>query len=169
MKIPGYWLSTIGYMTSPKYKKAHTFLFSIAALYKAAMGYAAFYVFYPAVLANILHRLRGVKFEKIFSNYIAFNVCLDSNYPELIEIREGAWLTRGVMVLAHFNPNPALATRLSFKTAPVIIGRGAYICSNAIILPGVEIGEGAVVGAGCVVRNNVPPYAVVIGNPAQIV
>lgn len=46
------------------------------------------------------------------------------------------------------------------------IGDYAWIATNAIICPGVSIGEGAVVGAGAVVRKDVPPYTVVIGNPA---
>ena len=54
------------------------------------------------------------------------------------------------------------------KKAPIVIGDYAWIATNAILLPGVTIGRGAVVGAGAVVRNDVPDYAVVIGNPAQI-
>ncbi|AOI90418.1 hypothetical protein WS57_16280 [Burkholderia pseudomultivorans] len=42
----------------------------------------------------------------------------------------------------------------------------AWIATNATILPGVHIGTGAVVGAGAVVRSDVAPYAVVVGNPA---
>lgn len=52
------------------------------------------------------------------------------------------------------------------KKAPITIADYAWIATNAIILPGVSIGKGAVVGAGAVVRNNVPDYAVVVGNPA---
>jgi acetyltransferase-like isoleucine patch superfamily enzyme len=51
--------------------------------------------------------------------------------------------------------------------APVKIGKYAWICSRAIILPGVEIGEGAVVASGAVVTKNVPPYTVVGGIPAK--
>ena len=40
---------------------------------------------------------------------------------------------------------------------------------GAIILHGVEIGRGAIVGAGAVVTKNVPPYAIVCGNPAKII
>jgi acetyltransferase-like isoleucine patch superfamily enzyme len=54
------------------------------------------------------------------------------------------------------------------KKAPIVIGDYAWIATHAILLPGVTIGRGAVVGAGAVVRNDVPDYAVVIGNPAQI-
>jgi maltose O-acetyltransferase len=53
------------------------------------------------------------------------------------------------------------------KVAPILIGDYAWIATNAILLPGVSVGRGAVVGAGAVVRDNVPDYAVVIGNPSR--
>lgn len=58
-----------------------------------------------------------------------------------------------------------------FKTigAPVEIGNYAWICSRSIILPGIKIGEGAVVASGAVVTKNVPPYAIVAGIPAKII
>ena len=49
------------------------------------------------------------------------------------------------------------------------VRRGASIGANATILPGVTIGSRAMVGAGAVVTRNVPPNAVVVGNPAKIV
>ena len=51
----------------------------------------------------------------------------------------------------------------------VVIGNDVWIGERAIIMPGVEVGDGAVVGAGAVVRKSVPPLAIVIGNPAEIV
>lgn len=50
-----------------------------------------------------------------------------------------------------------------------VVRRGASIGGNATILPGVTVGAGAMVGAGAVVTRSVPPYAVVVGNPARIV
>jgi acetyltransferase-like isoleucine patch superfamily enzyme/dTDP-4-dehydrorhamnose 3,5-epimerase-like enzyme len=49
-----------------------------------------------------------------------------------------------------------------------IVRTGASIGANATILSGLEIGRGAMVGAGAVVTRSVPPYAVVTGNPARI-
>jgi UDP-2-acetamido-3-amino-2,3-dideoxy-glucuronate N-acetyltransferase len=49
-----------------------------------------------------------------------------------------------------------------------VVRRGASIGANATILPGLEIGENAMVGAGAVVCRNVPPNAIVVGNPARI-
>jgi putative colanic acid biosynthesis acetyltransferase WcaF len=54
-------------------------------------------------------------------------------------------------------------------TAPIRIGRGAWIFARATILPGVSVGEGAVVAACAVVTRDVPAYAVVAGNPARVV
>lgn len=51
----------------------------------------------------------------------------------------------------------------------VEIGPYAWICSRSIILPGIKIGEGAVVASGAVVTKDVPPYAVVGGVPARVI
>jgi len=53
------------------------------------------------------------------------------------------------------------------KKKPIYIGDYAWIATNAIVLPGVRIGRGAVIGAGAVVSNDVKDYSIVIGNPAQ--
>lgn len=55
------------------------------------------------------------------------------------------------------------------KGAPVIIGEYSWICSRAIILPGITIGEGAVVASGAVVTKNVDPYTIVGGIPAKVI
>ena len=49
-----------------------------------------------------------------------------------------------------------------------IIGNDVWTGANAVIVKGVKIGDGAIVGAGSVVTKDVPPYTVVIGNPARI-
>ncbi|MGH9084630.1 MAG: CatB-related O-acetyltransferase [Acidimicrobiales bacterium] len=51
----------------------------------------------------------------------------------------------------------------------VIIGNDVWIGTGALILSGVTIGDGSVIGAGAVVGRSVPPYAVVVGNPAEVV
>ncbi|HOV08153.1 MAG TPA: acyltransferase [Spirochaetota bacterium] len=55
------------------------------------------------------------------------------------------------------------------KTAPVILERGVWVGDSAIICKGVRIGENSIIGAGSVVRKDVPPNCVVIGNPARVV
>lgn len=52
---------------------------------------------------------------------------------------------------------------------PLLIGNDVWIGCNSTILRGISIGDGAVVGANSLVNKNVPPYAIVVGSPAQII
>jgi UDP-2-acetamido-3-amino-2,3-dideoxy-glucuronate N-acetyltransferase len=62
-----------------------------------------------------------------------------------------------------------LQTEKDWKCVPTLVKKGASIGSSATVLCGVTIGERAVVGAGSVVTKDVPPYAVVAGNPARVI
>lgn len=55
------------------------------------------------------------------------------------------------------------------KGAPVEIGEYAWICSRSIILPGVKVGEGAIVASGAVVTKDVAPWTIVGGVPAKVI
>ncbi|GAB4047225.1 CatB-related O-acetyltransferase [Catellatospora paridis] len=69
-----------------------------------------------------------------------------------------------------FNPALGLTDRWLVEHRPLEIGSDVWIGANAVILPEVNrIGHGAVIGAGAVVNRDVPPYAVVLGNPARVV
>lgn len=61
------------------------------------------------------------------------------------------------------------STEFADKGGDVLIGDHVWIAYRAIILPGITIGEGAVVGAGAVVTKNVEPYTIVAGNPARVI
>lgn len=68
-----------------------------------------------------------------------------------------------------FNPELGVV-RTDWTFSPLVIGNDVWLGHNSIIMPGVEsIGDGAVVAAGAVVNKNVPPYGVVVGNPARLV
>ncbi|MDR3392577.1 MAG: DapH/DapD/GlmU-related protein [Sulfuriferula sp.] len=96
----------------------------------------------------------------------------------------------GVVILAHANHPTLLPSTYPFKTlfcnlrsetfdplwpnfdavtkGAINIGHDVWVGQNAIILSGVTIGNGAVIGAGAVVAKDIPPYAIVVGNPARI-
>jgi len=59
-------------------------------------------------------------------------------------------------------------SKQEFAVLQTIVRKGATIGANATILPGITIGENAMVGAGSVVTKDVPPDALVVGNPARI-
>ena len=66
----------------------------------------------------------------------------------------------------HPHTVPIIQTELDIR--PVRIGAGSDIGVNAVILPGITVGNGAIVGAGSVVTHDVPPFAVVAGAPARL-
>ncbi|MEI7503440.1 MAG: galactoside O-acetyltransferase [Paludibacter sp.] len=51
----------------------------------------------------------------------------------------------------------------------VVVGEDVWIGTNVTLLSSVKIGRGSIIGAGAVCRKNIPPYAIVVGNPAKIV
>ncbi|MGB9145330.1 MAG: acyltransferase [Acidobacteriaceae bacterium] len=104
-------------------------------------------------LRVFLHRARGVKVGK--GVWIGYDVVLDTARPELIVIEDGVAISMRALVIAHFK-----------EQRGVRIEREAFIGPGAIILPGISIGRGAVVKAGSVVSQSVPPMTVVQGNPA---
>ena len=72
-------------------------------------------------------------------------------------------------VIATLNHNMDPARRANLLPAPVHIGADAWLGSNVTVLPGVTIGEGAVVAAGAVMTHDVAPRAVVSGVPAKLI
>jgi maltose O-acetyltransferase len=91
---------------------------------------------------------------------------VDEGFAWLIEIEDDVTVAPNAMVLAHdAGPKQALGVT---RVGPVRIRRGAYIGAGAIVLPGVTIGEQAIVGAGSVVTRDVAPRTVVAGVPAQL-
>jgi acetyltransferase-like isoleucine patch superfamily enzyme len=67
------------------------------------------------------------------------------------------------------NATGGLQTEQDWKVETTLVRKGASIGSGATILSNVVIGQGALVGAGSVVTKDVPPYGVVVGNPARLI
>lgn len=91
---------------------------------------------------------------------------------EGVTLEDDVFIGHGVMFINDKYPRSTtgqgtLQTEADWVCIPTVIKRGASIGSNATILCGVTIGEGALVGAGSVVTRDVPAGAVVVGNPAH--
>lgn len=92
---------------------------------------------------------------------------------EGVHIEDNVFVGHGVMFTNDLfpratNPDGSLQTNADWKVIETHIKKGASIGSNATILCGITIGEGAMVGAGAVVTKDVPAGALVVGNPARI-
>jgi acetyltransferase-like isoleucine patch superfamily enzyme len=105
-------------------------------------------------------RLMGVKAGKHVS--MALQATVDIFYPELIEIGDNSIVGYNATILAHEYMIEA------HRTGKVIIGKNVLIGANATILPGITIGDNAVVSAGSLVNHDVPAGAFVGGVPAKV-
>jgi acetyltransferase-like isoleucine patch superfamily enzyme len=105
-------------------------------------------------LRPFLHRLRGVQIGK--NVFIGDEVYLENQYPERVEIHDGVQISIRATILAH--------TR---GPGRVILERDAYIGPHALLVTSegkvLRIGEGAVVGAGCVITKDVESHTFVMG------
>ena len=86
-----------------------------------------------------------------------------------LSIRIGPDCRIGDFVAIHDSDYHPIEQDAATRTAPVVIGCNVWISRGAIILPGVSIGDHAVVGAGAVVTTDVPSRTLVAGNPARAV
>ena len=92
---------------------------------------------------------------------------------EGVTIEDEAFIGHGVMFINDLYPRSAtptgsLQTEADWQVVPTLVKKGASIGSNATILCGVTVGEGAIVGAGSVVTKDVPARTIVAGNPALV-
>ncbi|MFA6010718.1 MAG: acyltransferase [Desulfobacteraceae bacterium] len=117
-------------------------------------------------LRNIVRPLRWFYLCKIVginlhpSSIVSLGAFIDRTRPTLIYIGRETIITRGAVVLSHD------FTRS--KTKPTLIGDCCFIGANAVVLPGISIGDHSVIGAGSVVTRNVPPHSLAAGNPARV-
>ena len=85
-----------------------------------------------------------------------------------IEIGDGALIGPGV-VLATLNHDFAPENRSTLHPSAIKIGKNVWIGSNATVLPGVSIGDGAIVAAGAVVTRDIPAKTIAAGVPAKVI
>ncbi len=86
---------------------------------------------------------------------------------DLVEIGEGFISAPGSIILAH-DASTIIHCGKS-RVEKTIIGKKVFLGANAVVLPGVKVGDGCIIGAGAVVTKDIPPYSVVGGNPARII
>lgn len=93
---------------------------------------------------------------------------------EGVTIEDEVFIGHGVMFINDkypraSNQDGSLQTEGDWELFPTLVKRRASIGSNATILCGLTIGEGAIIGAGSVVTKDVPPFTIVAGNPARVI
>ncbi len=99
---------------------------------------------------------------------IGYFVILDNLYPEKVIIDENATVAARSTILSH-DEAEAYTGRGPERVLETRVRRGAFIGVHCVIMPGVTIGERAIVAAGSVVTKDVPAGATVAGVPARII
>ena len=92
---------------------------------------------------------------------ISLGAKLDKTYPRGIHIGDESYVASGALIFSH-----DYARSLHTNT---YIGKQCFIGANAIIMPGLTIGNNVIVGAGAVVTKDVPSGCIVAGNPAKVI
>ena len=136
----------------------------------------------PQELVELFSKLTGKKVDPTFRIFPPFytdcgknitigknvfiNACCRFQDQGGISIGDGCLIGHNVTI-ATLNHDINPETRADLHPAPVKIGKNVWIGSDSTILPGIEIGDGAIVGAGSVVTKSVAPNTIVCGNPAK--
>jgi UDP-2-acetamido-3-amino-2,3-dideoxy-glucuronate N-acetyltransferase len=139
-------------------------------------------VFYHENLVNLYGCRIGDEtkigtFVEIQKNSVVGSRCKISSHSficEGVEISDEVFIGHGVMFTNDTYPRATTAegriqAEADWKVLPTRVRRRASIGSNATILPGITIGENAMIGAGAVVTSDVPDHAIVVGIPARVV
>ncbi len=132
-------------------------------------------IIYPRTWLNVVSEWAGVKYggEIWIGDRVMIGYGVQISAAESIVIEDDVALSPGVVIVDHLHDHrhlglPIFKAPLS-KPSPVRIGRGSFLGAHCVIGPGVQVGEHAVVAANAVVVNDVPSYAVAMGNPARAI
>jgi acetyltransferase-like isoleucine patch superfamily enzyme len=135
------------------------------------------YYFPNAHIRRLCFRLTSVKMGDDVYPRLGIIVMDDyCNGEVLLEIGNSVALSPGIIFIANSAPRPTSRLRNIpyvrdnlIKRAKIVVEDDAWIGAGAVILPGVRIGQGAIVGAGAVVTRDVPPFTIVAGAPARVI
>lgn len=138
------------------------------------------YCMYSVILSPLNYRLirpylwrkMGVRVEK--NVFIGYEVWMDFNHAEMIELGEGVHITNRCLLLCHQRDLNNYhkgddSSKLPYRIGHIKIGKGAMVGMGTTIMPGVTIGEGAIVGAGSLVNKDIPAWTIATGRPARVV
>ena len=114
-----------------------------------------------------MQRWRGVHVGK--GVHIAQKVDIESVYPEFVVLEDYSALSGQNLILTHNKTDLYHCRAIRSFIAPVILRRHAVLSVGVTVLPGVEIGEGSIISANSLVKQDIPPFVLAGGNPAVVI
>lgn len=138
------------------------------------------YCMYSVLLTPINYRLIRPKLWKwmgckVGKNcYIGYEVYIDITHADMIELEDHVHIAERCFILCHQRDLSDYCigddyAKLGYKVKKVVLKKGCLLGTDSMVLPGVTIGEGAIVGAGSLVTKDVPAWTVVTGRPAKVI
>ena len=138
--------------------------------------FAAYFPLFPTLMGvkvrAKLWRLLGAKVGK--DVFIGYGVYCDVGGMKRLIVEDHASIMAESLILLHrrdiskYNKNE-LQHKLPMIEDKIHIKRNASIGMRSIIMPGITIGEGAVIGSSSIVTKDIPSYSIAVGNPAKII
>lgn len=133
-----------------------------------------------AILEPILPRKKRAQILRKMGCHVGADVFIgdyvrvDTGHADMITIEDRVSIASGCRLLCHQRDFSNYFVgddymKLGYIIKPIILKKGCLIGMESFVMPGVTVGEGAVVGAGSMVTKDVPPYSVAIGRPAKVV
>lgn len=106
--------------------------------------------------------------------FIGDNVRIDAGHSDMITIEDGVSIAGGTRLLCHQRDftNYYIGSDylgLGYIVKPIVLKKGCLIGMESFVMPGVTVGEGAIVGAGSLVTKDVPAWTIATGRPAKVV
>lgn len=136
------------------------------------MDWAILEPFNPRKLRPALLRKMGCKVGK--NVFVGDNVKIDLSHADMITIDDHAHIASGVRLLCHQRNMSNYCVgddyaKLGYIIKPIHLCKGSLVGMESFVMPGVTVGEGAIVGAGSLVTKDVPAWTIATGRPAKVV
>ena len=143
-------------------------------------GFLLKYVMHSWILSPILPRkVRPWILKKIGCKvgkdiFVGGGLKIDSSHADLIQIDDHAHIAGGVRLLCHQRDLSNYCVgddyaKLGYTLKGIHLCKGSLVGMETMVMPGVTIGEGAIVGAGSFVINDIPAWTVAVGRPAKVI
>lgn len=106
--------------------------------------------------------------------FIGDNVRIDTGHADMITLEDGVSIAGGTRLLCHQRDfrNYCVGDdymELGYTIKPILLKKGCLIGMESFVMPGVTVGEGAIIGAGSLVTKDVPAWTIATGRPARVV
>ncbi len=143
-----------------------------AFLVKYGMNSALLAPISPRKLRPAILRIVGCKIGK--NVFIGSNVSVDVGHADMIEMEDHVHIAAHSILLCHQRDLKNYFVgddyaKLGYKIGKIHLKRGCLLGTHSMVMPGVTVGEGAIVGAFSLVTKDIPDWTIAVGRPAKVI